>query len=109
MKSRWQLRVRKEALRGLLQQDIDPLDAATLEKRLRELMRQLLASRGTPPKYITVHGSKSECRRWMHDRLAVEYMIITHHTRRWLTPWRLEQIQTIEITFVFLVPGSLRQ
>ena len=74
-------------------------------ERLRELSRQLLATRGNPPRIGILAGTRPERRQWVYDRLAVEFVVLVERKRRWFSPWKVRTVQTVEITFVRVIPG----
>ncbi len=101
----WQLRYRREAIAELSARAIHPFDRVTLMERLRELSRQLLATRGSPPRVGIRADTRPERRQWVYDRLAVEFVILVERKRRWLSPWKVRTARTIEVTFVRVIPG----
>lgn len=101
----WQVRYRREVLADLSRRSIHPFDRVTLADRLRGLSRQLLATRGNPPRVAVIADTRPEQRRWVHDRLAVEFILLTERRRhRWLF-WRVRTVHVIEVTFVRVIPG----
>lgn len=101
----WQVRYRREVLADLSRRPIHPFDRVTLTERLRGLSRQLLAARGNPPRVVVLSGTNPERRQWVHDRLAVEFVLLTERRRhRWMF-WRRKTIHVIEVTFARVIPG----
>ena len=101
----WQVRYRREVLADLSRRPIHPFDRVTLAERLRGLSRQLLAARGNPPRVVVVSGTKPERWQWVHDRLAVEFVLLTERKRhRWMF-WRRQTVHVVEVTFVRVIPG----
>lgn len=105
MREAWEARYRREVLADLARRPIHPFDRVTLALRLNGLSRQLLATRGNPPRVAVIAGAGLERRRWVHDRLAVEFVLLTERRRhRWMF-WRRKTIRVIEITDVRIIPG----
>lgn len=105
MADTWLVRYRREVLADLSRQPIHPFDRVTLADRLRGLSRQLLATRGNPPRAVTLAGTRPERRQWVHDRLAVEFVLLTERKRhRWMF-WRWRMVRVVEVTFVRVIPG----